>query len=164
MLRRRSLLQTFLVAPAGIAWVRSVQAQPRGVELALVVAKDSPLKELSFADLRRVFTSEPITGPSGRRIVPFNHPPHTPDRVAFDRLVLGMSASDVAKFWLDRRIRGQSGAPRTVDSLAMLLKVVAKLPGAIGYVRPQFISPEVTAIKLDGLLPGKPGYKLIFSE
>ncbi len=160
---RRILLRSLLLTPA-MAGVRGAwAAESRGVELAVVIAQNSPLKELSFGDLRRLFTSEPMSDPSGTRLVPLNHPPRTPDRVGFDRVVLGMDPDTVGKFWLDRRIRGQSGAPRTVDSLGMLLKVVARLPGAIGYVRPQYMR-EVSALKIEGLLPGKPGYRLVFAE
>jgi hypothetical protein len=152
-----------LLGSASGAAVRIGFAESRGVELAVVVAQGSPLKDVSFGDLRRIFTSEPFTDPSGARLVPLNHPPHAPDRVGFDRVVLGMEPDVVSKFWLDRRIRGQPGAPRTVDSLGMLLKVVAKLPGAIGYVRPQYLR-EVSALKVEGVLPGKPGYRLVFAE
>jgi len=161
-MQRRRLLRSLVLAPAAILAPRWALGLERAVELAVVVANDSPLKELSLANLRHVFMSEPFSDPSGTRLVPLNHPPKTPDRVAFDSLVLGMNADTVGKFWLDRRIRGQSGAPRTVDSLALLLKVVARLPGAIGYIRPSFIGSDVGALKVEGVLPGKPGYRLIF--
>jgi hypothetical protein len=161
-MQRRVVLRSLLLSPLG-AGIDAAWAEGRGVELAVVVAESSPLQELSLADLRRIFTSEPFSDPSGTRLVPLNHPPRTPDRAGFDRVVLGMEPDAVAKFWLDRRIRGQPGAPRTVDSLGILLKVVAKLPGAIGYVRPQYLR-EVRALKVEGALPGKPGYRLVFGE
>lgn len=159
---RRVVLHSLWLSPL-VLGARAAGAEARGVELAVVVALNSPLKDLSLSDLRRIYTSEPFSDPKGTRLVPLNHPPRTTDRVGFDRLVLGMDPETVGKFWLDRRIRGQPGAPRTVDSLAMLLKVVAKLPGAIGYVRPQYLR-EVSALKIEGTLPGKPGYRLVFAE
>jgi hypothetical protein len=159
---RRLALSSLLLASVSVS-LRSARAESRSIELAVIVAQGSPLKDLSFGDLRRIFTSEPFNDPAGTRLVPLNHPPHTPDRVGFDRVVLGMDPQSVGKYWLDRRIRGQPGPPRTVDSLSMLLKVVAKLPGAIAYVRPQYMK-DVVALKVDGHLPGKPGYRLIFAE
>ena len=50
----------------------------------------------------------------------------------FDNVVLGMDAERVGQFWIDRKIRGGSGPPRTVESLTTLRRVVEKLPGAIG--------------------------------
>jgi len=160
---RRSALHGLLLASLGSAAPRVVWAETQAAVLALVVAASSPLRDLTLADLRRIFTGEPFSDPSGTQVVPLNHPPHTPDRVGFDRVVLGMAPDAVAKFWLDRRIRGQSGAPRTVDSLGMLLKVVAKLPGAIAYIRPQYIK-DVSALKIEGVPPGKPGYRILFGE
>jgi hypothetical protein len=71
-----------------------------------------------------------------------------------------MDADAVGRFWIDRKIRGGSGPPRTVESLATLRRVVEKLPGAIGYIRPGQLSNEVRAIRVDGKLPEDPGYPL----
>jgi hypothetical protein len=128
------------------------------VPLAVIVSPDSKLTNISTADLRRVFQSERLTDPDGTRLIPLNHPPKTVDRVGFDEVVLGMDAEAVGRFWIDRKIRGQSGPPRTVESLATLRRVVEKLPGAIGYIRPSQLSNEVRAIRVDGKLPEDPGY------
>jgi hypothetical protein len=128
------------------------------VALAIIVAPDSKLKNLSFGDLRHVFQSERITDPDGNKLIPLNHPPKTVDRVGFDSVVLGMDAETVGRFWIDRKIRGGSGPPRTVESLSTLRRVVEKLPGAIGYIRPAQLSNEVRAIRIDGKLPEDPGY------
>lgn len=128
------------------------------VALAIIVAPGSKLTNISVADLRRVFESERLTDPDGNRLIALNHPPKTVDRVGFDRVVLGMDAEAVGRFWIDRKIRGGSGPPRTVESLATLRRVVEKLPGAIGYIRPAQLSGEVRAIRVDGKLPEDAGY------
>jgi hypothetical protein len=132
--------------------------------LAVVVAPGSKLSNLDVADLKRVFTSERVTDPSGNKLIPLNHPPRTVDRVGFDRVVLAMGPDEVGRFWVDRRIRGGSGPPRTVDSIATLRRVVQHLPGAIGYLRPNHLSAEVKAIRVNGKLPGEAGYSIHFSE
>jgi len=128
------------------------------VALAIIVAPGSKLTSISVADLRRVFESERLTDPEGNRLIALNHPPKTPDRVGFDQAVLGRDPEEVGRFWIDRKIRGGSGPPRTVESLATLRRVVEKLPGAIGYIRPAQLSGEVRAIRVDGKLPEDPGY------
>jgi hypothetical protein len=133
------------------------------VILAVVVAPNSTLTQISLADLRRVFTSERIMDPDGNPLVPLNHPPKTPDRVGFDRTVLKMSAENVGRFWIDRRIRGAAGPPRTVDNVTMLRRFVAKVAGAIAYVRPAQLSTEVRAIRVEGKLPDEPGYPLRYN-
>jgi hypothetical protein len=130
------------------------------VSLAVIVAPTSKLTNISLADLRRVFQSERLTDPDGNRIIALNHPPKTVDRMGFDQAVMKMDADAVGRFWIDRKIRGGSGPPRTVESLATLRRVVEKLPGAIGYLRPGQLSNEVRAIRVDGKLPEDPGYPL----
>ena len=128
------------------------------VALAVIVAPSSKLTNLSVDDLRRVFQSERLTDPDGNRLIALNHPPKTVDRVGFDQAVLGMDSEAVGRFWIDRKIRGGSGPPRTVESLATLRRVVEKLPGAIGYIRPAQLSNEIKVIRIDGKLPEDPGY------
>lgn len=134
------------------------------VVLAVVVAKSSPVQDLSMAELRRIFTNEGDSDSSGQRYVPFNHPPHTPDRVGFDQRVLGMSEDDVSQFWIERKIRGLPGPPRSVDSLSLLLRLIARLPGGIGYARPAQLTPDVRAVRVNGKLPNEADYPLVFSE
>jgi phosphate transport system substrate-binding protein len=130
------------------------------VALAVIVAPTSKLTNISLADLRRVFQSERLTDPDGTRLIALNHPPKTVDRMGFDQVVMGMDAEAVGRFWIDRKIRGGSGPPRTVESLATLRRVVEKLPGAIGYIRPAQLSNEVRAIRVEGKLPEDAGYPL----
>jgi ABC-type phosphate transport system substrate-binding protein len=159
---RRSFLE--LSMPAAAALVTPVGLAAVSVRLVMIVSPDSPLQDVDFAQLRRLFGGDPVADPSGRGLIPFNHPPRSPDRVGFDRTVLGMNADQVAKYWVDRRIRAQPGPPRTATSLRMLLGVVSKLPGAIGYIRPEYLSSEVRALKVSGKLPETPGYPLVFVE
>lgn len=142
---------------------RSARASAR-VVLTVVVARGSAVQDLSLSELKRIFTNEGDKDPSGQRYVPFNHPPHTTDRVTFDKLVLGMSADEVSQFWIERKIRGLAGPPRSVDSLSLLLRLIARLPGAIGYARPAQLTGEVRAIRVNGKLPNDASYPLTFSE
>lgn len=162
-MRRRILPLVALVA-ALVVGLLAVAPRPvnagSDVSLAIIVSPNSKVTNISLADLRRVFQSERLTDPDGNRLIALNHPPKTVDRVGFDQVVLGMDADAVGRFWIDRKIRGSSGPPRTVESLATLRRVVQKLPGAIGYLRPGQLSNEVRAIRVDGKLPEDGGYPL----
>jgi hypothetical protein len=154
MLRRPflQLAAATLVAPGALA--------QQGTRLVMIVAPESPLQDVELSLLMRLFGGDPVSDPSGRSLIPFNHPPRSPDRVLFDRRVLGLDPDEVAKYWIDRKIRAQPGPPRTATSLRMLLGVVSKLPGAIGYVRPEYLSPEVRALRVAGKTPESTGYPL----
>ena len=147
----------FVATALAVLTPRAVRAS-NDVALAIIVSPESRLTNISVTDLQRVFQSERLTDPDGSKLIPLNHPPKTVDRVGFDLVVLGMDPEAVGRFWIDRKIRGGSGPPRTVESLATLRRVVEKLPGAIGYIRPAQLSSEVRAIRVDGKLPEDPGY------
>jgi hypothetical protein len=139
---------------------QSARAFELNDRLAIVVAKDSPLKELSQYELKKLYLGTELTDPSGTRIVPFNQMPKSPDRVAFDTRVLGMSSDQVAQYWIDRKIRGQSGAPKSVGPADLLQRVISKLPHSIAYVRVDQLRDDVRAIAIDGRLPTDNAYAL----
>jgi hypothetical protein len=137
---------------------RSASAADR-VVLLVLVAKESPLQDLSLTELKRLYSAESDSlGDS--RAIPFNQPPRSPDRVLFDKLVLGMDPDQVSQYWIDRRIRGLSGPPRVVDSLSLLLRLVARLPGGVGYAHAAQVPADVRALRVSGKLPSDAGYPL----
>ena len=166
MSRRAVLLAASSLATPALLLPSSERLARAGerIALAVVVAKPSAVQDLSLAELRRIFTNEGDSDGSGQRYVPFNHPPHTTDRVGFDKIVLGMSPDDVSQFWIERKIRGLAGPPRSVDSLSLLLRLIARLPGGIGYARPSQLTSDVRAVRVNGKLPNDPDYPLTFSE
>jgi hypothetical protein len=149
---RRRVLSLLILAGVLAAGLLALAPRPvragSDVALAVIVAPNSKLTNISRDDLRRVFQSERLTDPDGNRLIALNHPPKTVDRVGFDQAVLGMDAEAVGRFWIDRKIRGGSGPPRTVESLATLRRVVE-----IGYIRLAQLTNEVRVIRVDGKLP-----------
>jgi len=155
-----------LLAALGIISTALVALLPRAlraeqdVALAVIVAPTSKLTNISFEDLRRVFRSERVRGVDGARLIALNQPPKTADRVGFDHTVLGMDSDAVGRFWVARKVEHGNGPPRSVTSLSTLRRVVEKLPGAIGYIRPGQLGSQVRAIRIDGKLPEDPRYAL----
>jgi hypothetical protein len=140
----------------------SAQASESRVVLAVIVAASSPVIGLATHELRRLYLGDPVSGPRGHKIVPLSQAPRSPSRVGFDRAVLGMSPEEVTRYWIDRRIRGQSCPPKSIDSPDLLQRVVARLPGGLGYVRASDLRSEVKALRIDGRLPGDQGYPVVY--
>lgn len=160
---RRTLLFAWPAAIAGLSLggMTPVVNAAEPTRLLVVVAKSSPINELSLAELRRMYLGEPVDS-GGQRLIPLNRGPSVKERIAFDKLVLGMSQDEVARYWVDRRIRGQSGAPKAIDPVDVHRRVVAKLAGAIGYVRSNELGDEVKALRISGKGPHDHGYPLEF--
>jgi hypothetical protein len=130
------------------------------VSLVPIISERSRLTDIDVNELRRIFLGYGQLDPDGRTIIPLNHPPGADARMHFDRALLGFGPDDAAKYWVDQRIRGARVPPRTAAPEHLLQRVVAKLPGAISYVRAGSIMPGVRALTIDGRAAGQPGYPL----
>jgi hypothetical protein len=155
-MNRRSFLYG---ASCALVQVVTDTARAQAEPLCVIVGARTGQSGLQLHELRRIFLAQPTDGVGGVRFVPFNAPPHSFERASFDRVVLGMDPDAIARYWVDQRIRGTQ-APRTLSSPDMLLRVVAKLPGAIGYVSANRVTPDARVLRIDGRLPGESGYPL----
>jgi hypothetical protein len=124
------------------------------------VARSSSLNDIALGTLRRIFLGETVDGPGGVRFVGFNHPPKTRPRVLFDGVVLGMGPDEVARYWVDQRIRGGVRPPRTVASIELLRQVVAQLPGAISYLPSTDLDQSVRPLSIGGVAMDSSRYPL----
>lgn len=128
--------------------------------LVVIVGKSVPASDISHALLRRVFG-----GDSGRlgslALTPFNYAPEHPLRRRFDDLVLAMAPDEVGRYWVDRRVRGLGLPPRTVPSPQTMKGVIARLPGAIGYLDASQVDESVRVLSVDGKSHRDSGYRLI---
>ena len=128
-LNRRHLL-VLAAGAASSAFVSPVFAAPELV----VVVHPSITEALSIAELAAIFTTRKQSWNGGKRIVPFNFPPKHEVRVAFDQAVLSMDPDAVARYWIDRKIRGGNPPPKQIPNAQLVVRLVEKLDGAIGYV------------------------------
>lgn len=85
-----------------------------------------------------LFLGEVWRDDKGNVLVPLNHAPGRKERLHFDKKAPGMDADVMARFWIDRKIRGQKSAPKSIAPARNLAEV----------------------IRIDGKLLGEPGYKL----
>lgn len=126
--------RSFLAGLAGatlFAWQGRALA---GARIAIVTNPKSPVKSLGIDEIEAIFKALRRSWPGGKRILPFNFPAKHPLRVAFDRAALHMEPAEVARYWIDQRVRGGQHPPTQVPTSAMMIQVVSSLETAIGYV------------------------------
>ena len=153
---RRELIIGFASSPlAALALPARAASHP----LVVIVSARSALKDLPVADLRRIYLSH-TREVEDTRVVPFNLPHGKAERVQFDQVVLGMSPEESGRYWVDQRIRGKPKPPRTIHDPGLVVRVVAKFPGAIAYVRPDQLSRGVRPLTLSGEQYTGPEYPL----
>lgn len=102
-------------------------------ELAVIVHPSNRSK-VSKDDLGFIFKSSMRHWSDGGRIAALNLPARTNERALFDHAVLGLDPDAVARFWIDRKIRGGEPPPRTIMDALTMARVVQQLRDAIGYV------------------------------
>lgn len=109
-------------------------AADQGDEIVVVVNKANPAKALAREELRPLFQTKRTQWPDGTKAEPVNLPDDHATRQAFDAAVLGLDPDRVARFWVDRKIRGGEPPPRKLASPAAALRAVAADRGGVGYV------------------------------
>ena len=138
-------------------------AQASGpLELAVIVNKSNPNDNLSMEELREYFKTERGHWPNGMgkvRVVMLE--PGNPAREAALRLIYDMSEKGFTSYFLGKKFRGETlEEPRQQSSPPDLIKFIAYVPGAIGCVAAGEVDASVKVVRVDGLAPGDPGYKL----
>ena len=118
--------------------------------LAVVAHPGFPAKALSSDELSRIFLGKtPRLG--SLALNPVNKESGSPERSAFDRRVHHMDEEAMKQFWLAARIKGEGHPPRSLQSDAAVLRYVASVPGAIGYVRFPPTAAQVRSLAVDGV-------------
>jgi phosphate transport system substrate-binding protein len=136
---------------------RAQAAEP----LAIVVNRNNPLSEISLADLRRVFRGQRTRWTNGRRVTLVMRDAGAPERNAMIQSLYGLDEEQYRRTYLQAVFSGEAGdAPKTLASTNGVLRFVYNVPGAIGYVRARDVDPSVKTLRVDGRLPGEPGYRL----
>lgn len=148
-------------SPAAAQTTPATPARPDS--LAIVVNRSNPVEDLSFAELRQYFLGERTHWPNGRRVRLVMRDASRPEREAVLRTVYEMREQDFHAHFLRARFTGElPEEPRLLDTTPRVINFIFLQPGAVGYVRAAEAGPSVKVVRIDGLLPGDPGYKLTF--
>ncbi len=141
---RRRFIAMAAAAAGAFLWPRRAGA---GVSELAVIVNTSNGAAVTADDIADIFRTVMRTWPGGGGpIAAFELPPNTDERVFFDRAVLKMDPDDVAHFWIDRRVRGGAPPPHQVPDPAIVLRVVAKMANAIGYVPTPLVDSSVRMV------------------
>jgi len=142
MVRRKLLLGC--VAVALFCWTDFSRAGDEVI--AVIVHRSNPTGTMRREDLRPIFLTTKTVWSNGSTIEPFNLPESSSVRTAFDNVVLGMNPDEVARYWIDRRIRGDVRPPRKIQSTGTVVALVAKGEAAIGYVPLSDVNASVKVV------------------
>jgi ABC-type phosphate transport system substrate-binding protein len=136
-----------------------VSGQSRAV--AIVVHPSTPVEDLTFQELRRIFLGERQFWPDNSRVTLLVRAPVSSERdLVLDR-VYRMNEGQFQQYWIAKMFRAQvPSGPKIVYSTEMARELVAALPGAITFMPVGEVGPDMKVLRIDGALPGEPGYPL----
>jgi hypothetical protein len=152
-------LKTLLAALAllGSVCAFAPSSQAEGEAIAVIVNKSNPASSLGASELRPIFQTTKTSWSSGGGAVPFDLPMDNPLRRDFGLAVLGLDLDRIARYWMDRKIRGGARAPRQLPNSSAVLAAVAADAGAVGYVRAHEVNGTVKVVaKIVGGKLGRP--------
>jgi hypothetical protein len=138
---RRNFLQA-----AAVAAFAPRTASADGDKIWIIANKSNPMRALGLGEIEAIFTTRKLYRGDGKSVVPFNFPPHHAVRIAFDRAALHLEPDEVARYWIDRRIRGGHPPPRQVPDAQTMLRVIVSLEEAIGYLPADLVDANVNVI------------------
>lgn len=137
--------RAFLVSAASSLLAAPAWSADDG-SIAVIVHRGVGVAQLDRDELRTMFQVARTEWAGGGRILPLNLPASHELRRAFDRAVLGLEPDQVARYWIDRKIRGDARVPRTLPSTAVVLRAVAATAGAISYVQSNEANDSVRVV------------------
>lgn len=146
-----------------ICWSMLASAQtasPNNLDIAVVVNEENRVNDLSMADLRKILSGEKQTWPGGQAVKLVVRAPGTHERLVLLR-VLSMSENEYKQHWISQVFRGEAQTePPVLPSNGMQKEALASFPGAIALVEARDVKSPMKVVKIDGRLPGQPGYPL----
>jgi ABC-type phosphate transport system substrate-binding protein len=146
---RRILLAGLFLMPAFAAPV------------AVVVGPDAPVTDLTFAEVRKLFLGERQFWNPKVRVVLLMRAPVAPERDVVLRTIYQMSEAQFRQYWISKVFRADVAAgPKIVYSSETASELVAAIPGAVAFVDSSQVPKGVKIVRIDGKLPGQPGYPL----
>ena len=149
--------------PPGAANAASASASQQRA-LAVIVHRSNPIENLSLAELREYFLSERTNWPTKQKVRAVMIAAGRPERAALLQVALDMRREqDYQAHFLRAKFTEQAlEQPRELAASADVLRFVSNVTGALAYLPASEVDPSVKVVRVDGLAPGDPGYKLRF--
>lgn len=147
-----------------LAWPGAVDAQAgpaNGEGVAIVVHPNTAIEDLSLDQLRRIFRADQQFWPDGSRITLLVRAPAAYERAMVLNVIYRMSEDEFRKYWVGKMFRSEVPAgPKIVYSSEMAGELVTAVPGAITFVPASELLANAKVVRIDGRVPGQPGYPL----
>jgi hypothetical protein len=162
--RPRVVVRRLLVAWLALCLMTAFRNEPvhgQNPDVAVVAHPQVPEDNLALADLRRMLLGDREFWTAGQRVTLLIRAPVARERDVAVQLVCQMTEAQFRQHWIGKVFRAETpSGPKIVYSVEMALDQVTRTPGAITFVDAAAVPKGAKVLKIDGVLPGQPGYKL----
>ncbi len=116
-------------------------------DIAVIVNERNPVERLHASEVTDYFLRKRRHWPDGTPLRFFDRHDEAAERAVFLRDIVGKTPREMELFWIGQKLYTGLSAPTQVGSDSMVASLVARFPGAIGYVSAGF--------------PGRKGVKVV---
>jgi len=149
------------VSKLAAALMLSVSLAAAPGDIAVVVGPDTPVDNLSFADVRKVFMGDRQYWNSNLRVTLLIRAPVARERDVVLKIIYGMGEAQFRQYWISKIFRLEtSSGPKIVYSTDMAAELVTAIPGAVAFMDSAIVPKSLKKVKIDGRSPGDKGYRL----
>jgi ABC-type phosphate transport system substrate-binding protein len=103
-------------------------------EIAVIVNPANPASSLEAKQVKAHFLKTIGTWGNGEKVRPVDQAGAGPEREAFVSKVLGMSATEVERYWIEKQYASADNPPTKAPDDASVIKLVKTFKGGIGFV------------------------------
>ena len=132
-----------------------------GADIAVVVRPDAPVDDLTLSQTRRLLLGDQQFWNSNLRVTLLLRAPAARERDVVLKVIYRMSEAEFRQYWISKMFRAEAASgPKVVYSNEMATELVSALPGSVAFVDAAQVPKGLKVLKIDGKLPGQPGYPL----
>lgn len=155
------LISALLILLAGLLLPRPAESQHADPDIAVVVNSDNLVNNLTLPELRKIFRGERQYWSTGEPVLLLVRAPVARERNVMLRVVYQMAEEQYTQYWVGKVMRAEATTPPAqLFSNGITNEGVAGNHGAIAFISAAEVKPKVKVLRIDGHLPGEPGYPL----
>jgi len=130
-------------------------------DIAVVVRQDTPVDNLSLAEIRKVLMGDRQFWNSNLRVTLLIRAPAARERDVVLRTIYQMSEAQFRQYWISKIFRAEAtSGPKIVYSNEMAAELINAIPGSVAFVDATQVPKGLKVLKIDGKVPGEKGYPL----
>ena len=148
----QSVCRALILAWFCVCSVQLMLAQGRDPDVAVVVHPDTPVSDMTLAEVRKVLLGDRQYWTTNMPVVLLMRAPVARERNVVLKIIYQMTESQFKQYWIAKIFRA--------EAVSAANELVTAIPGAIAFISFRDVHPGSKVIRIDGHLPGEPGYPL----